>query len=175
MEREASRDWLTLAGSIQRAVDQIGAGRPQHSPPPGESELARAIARFDESVTNHSLRLASRELFVDGYFARAVEEAFKCLTNEVKDKAGLPSQDGTSMMRNAFSANSPILKLNSLTTSSEKDEQRGYMDLFAGAVMGIRNPRAHDHQLKDEPDVALEMIVLANHLMRKLEGSTKNK
>ena len=74
-------------------------------------------------------------------------------------------------MRAAFSANNPVIKLNSLQTSSEQNEQRGYMDIYAGAMTGIRNPRAHDHQLTDEPEAALELIVLANHLMRKLDSA----
>lgn len=37
------------------------------------------------------------------------------------------------------------------------------------AMTGIRNPRAHESQLVDTPESALEMIVLANHLMRKLD------
>ena len=54
-----------------------------------------------------------------------------------------------------------------------KDEQRGYMDIFAGSMTGIRNPRAHEHDLADEPEVALELLVLANHLMRKLDAATR--
>ena len=77
-------------------------------------------------------------------------------------------------MRMAFSANSPTLQLNAFQSRSEKDEQQGYMDLYAGSMTGIRNPRAHEHGLTDEPEVALELLVLANHLMRKLQASTKN-
>ena len=45
------------------------------------------------------------------------------------------------------------------------------MDIFAGVMAGIRNPRAHEHELEDEPEVALELIILANHLMRKLQDT----
>ncbi len=76
-------------------------------------------------------------------------------------------------MRTAFSANDPVLGLNNLSSRSEKDEQRGYMDIFAGAMTGIRNPRAHDHELNDDPKVALDLLVLANHLMDKLNVATK--
>ena len=75
-------------------------------------------------------------------------------------------------MKEAFSAKSPVLKLNKFLSGSEKSEQQGYMEMFAGTMTGIRNPRAHEHELDDEPEVALEMLVLANHLMRKLNDST---
>ena len=64
-----------------------------------------------------------------------------------------------------------MLRINDLGSSSKKDEQRGYMDIFAGVMAGIRNPRAHEHELEDEPEVALELIILANHLMRKLQDT----
>ena len=119
-----------------------------------------------------ALALASRKLFKDGHYARAVEEAFKCLNNLVKEKSKLPDAHGAGLMRTAFSPQNPILKLNDLLSKSQQDEQQGYMDIFAGAMTGIRNPRAHEHELVDEPEVALELLTLANHLMRKLEGAT---
>ena len=173
MDSEASRVWLALGGTLQRAADDIGIGRTQKSPSTAGDGSRYEIDQFDNLVTSSSLRSASRDLFADGHYARAVEEAFKCLNNEVKDKAGLTSQDGASMMRSAFSPKKPALRLNPLATQSERDEQQGYMDMFAGVMSGIRNPRAHDHQLHDDPDVALEMIVFANHLMRKLDGAVK--
>ena len=128
---------------------------------------------FDELITDVQIRQVSEELFRNGHYARAVEEAFKCLNNVVKDKSGKASVDGAGLMRTALSANPPILKLNSLQTRSEQDEQRGYMDIFAGSMTGIRNPRAHEHSLVDDLENALELLVLANHLMRKLNGATK--
>ena len=74
-------------------------------------------------------------------------------------------------MRKAFSAQSPIIQLNKLKSESEKNEQRGYMDIYAGVMSGIRNPRAHEHKLQDKPEEALELLVLANHLMRRLEAA----
>ena len=128
---------------------------------------------FEGLVTNIQLQQSSGPLFRDQYYARAVEEAFKCLNNVVKDKSENTQQDGAALMRTAFSANSPVLLLNSLQSQSDRDEQQGYMDIFAGSMVGIRNPRAHEHGLVDEPEVALELLVLAIHLMRKLNAATK--
>ena len=162
--------WLEIADKIQREVDEAGLGccpKPDQSAGSGCSPLDR----FDEVVSTRELRGVSRRLFADGHYARAVEEAFKYLNNAVKEKSGL-EKDGADLMRAAFSAKSPVLKLNKFLSKSEKSEQLGYMEMFAGTMTGIRNPRAHDHELNDQPEVALEMLVLANHLIRKLNDST---
>ena len=129
--------------------------------------------QFDELVTDGQLQQVSGALFRDRHYARAVEEAFKYLNNAVKEKSEIANQDGVGLMRSAFSVHSPALFLNAFQSPSERDEQLGYMEIFAGSMTGIRNPRAHDHQLTDDQDVALELLILANHLMRKLASATK--
>ena len=165
--------WFELAKRIQGEANAAEIGRPRPKPDPGHETERTLLERFDEAVSNESLRSSSRRLMSDGHYARAVEEAFKCLNNAVKAKSGFAELDGDRLMRQAFSANGPKLRLNNWDSTSEKDEQRGYMDIFAGSMTGIRNPRAHEHELIDEPEVALELLVLANHLMRKLENSTE--
>ena len=153
-------------GNILRSLSEAGYEvrrvTPSGTPP-------RQRDHFEELVTDAQLKQVSGSLFRDSHFARAVEEAFKFLNNAVKEKSEIVNQDGAGLMRSAFSANSPVLYLNAFQSQSEKDEQQGYMDIFAGSMTGIRNPRAHDHQLSDDPEIALELLVLANHLMRKLD------
>jgi Protein of unknown function (Hypoth_ymh) len=48
------------------------------------------------------------------------------------------------------------------------------MDIFAGAMTGIRNPRAHEHAYLDDPRTALELLALANHLARMARGATRS-
>ncbi len=163
---------LDVASQIQREADSLGLGRRGGLSKQGERS---PLDRFDEVVTSHPLRSASRKLFADGHYAHAVQAAFLRLNNEVKLKSGLSAADGDGLMRTAFSAINPILRMNPLKTLSERNEQRGYMDIAAGAMTGIRNPRAHEHDLEDSPDTALEMLTLANHLMRKLDGATKSR
>ena len=110
-------------------------------------------------------------MFADGHYSTAVEKAFVCLNNMVKEKSVLNDKDGADLMRTAFSANSPVLAVNSFQSQSDKNEQQGYMHIFAGAMTGIRNPRVHEHSLEDEPEIALELLVLANHLMRVVSNS----
>lgn len=174
MGKDISDEFITGPPGSERGETATSEATLSISASSSAQENARTfLDRFDETVTSDVIRSTSRQLFTDGHYSRAVEEAFKRLNNEVKAMSGFEELDGDKLMRQAFSANNPKLHLNSLSTISQKDEQRGYMDIFAGAMTGVRNPRAHDHELVDEPEVALELLVLANHLMRKLESSTK--
>ena len=49
------------------------------------------------------------------------------------------------------------------------------MNLFAGAMTAIRNPRAHEHSIQDDPETALELLTIGNHLMDRLEASTRTR
>jgi uncharacterized protein (TIGR02391 family) len=162
------RRWHELAARIQSEAKGLGfSGRPV-----ANLDDRSWLNLYDKIVTDPPVRGVSRGLFRDGHYARAVEEAFKCLNNSVKSKSGLSSRDGADLMRRAFSANEPVLTFSDRTSISEQDEQRGYMEIYAGSMMGIRNPRAHDHRLDDHPRMALQLLVLANHLMDKLEQAT---
>ena len=165
--------WLEVARSIQQEADAAGVGQLHREVTSNARSPRTVLERFDEAVTDGSLRSASRKLFSDGHYARAVEEAFKCLNNTVKSKSGLSKLDGDTLMREAFSVNNPKLRLNRMRTTTDQNEQRGYMELFAGAMTAIRNPRAHEHALQDDPPVALELLTVANHLMGKVETSRK--
>ncbi len=133
------------------------------------------MALFDQMITETNLSAAVRPLFRDGHYARSVEEAFKFLNNAVKGRSGDALRDGQALMMNTFADAHPVLRLNRLRSQSERDEQMGYKFIYAGAMTGIRNPRAHEHDLRDDPDMALEMLVLANHLTRMLRRSSRPK
>lgn len=151
---------------LQQEVVERGLGPVSASQPPTSAEVA-----FDTAVTDSALRSATRAVYLDGHYSLAVEEAFKCVNNTVKDRSGLQA-DGASLMRAAFSPKTPYLRLSELRTQSQSDQQLGYMDILAGCMTGIRNPRAHEHRHRDEPGVALELLSLANHLLR-MVGSAK--
>jgi len=116
---------------------------------------------------------SSKRLFDNKHYSESVFNAFKTINNLVKEKSGQKSLDGKPLMLKVFSRNDPILKLNKLKTLSDKDEQEGFMHIFAGAIQGIRNPRGHDDLAQEEKYRALEHLILANLLCGKLK-ETKN-
>ncbi len=71
-------------------------------------------------------------------------------------------------MRQTFSPRTPIVALADLSTESGKNEQQGYMDIFAGTMTGIRNPKAHHNVVIDEKRT-IHLLYLASLLMYKLD------
>lgn len=125
---------------------------------------------FDVFVTHPLLTSATRQLFADGHYARAVEQGFKAVNSVVRQRTGL-ADEGRPLMERAFSPKAPKLAVNDLKTRTEKDEQTGAMFLFAGAMAGIRNVRTHDLSHVDDAAAALELLGFANHLMRIAEAA----
>lgn len=87
-------------------------------------------------------------------------------------RSGVEDKDGSALMESVFSPKNPILKFNNLADTSDIDEQKGFMMMFAGAVAGLRNPRAHKI-IKDDPEMALEFIALISLLAKLVDKSTK--
>ena len=127
-----------------------------------------ALARIHPAITQ-----ASARLFEDGHYASAVLEAYKCLNNYVKKRTGLKGRDGTPLMEEAFRRHNPRLRLNALKSESEGDEQEGYQRIYAGVMLGIRNPRGHETDWLDSRDAAVELLVLASHLYTRVEAATR--
>ena len=120
----------------------------------------------------------ARQLFIDGHYALSVEEGFKFLINLVKQRSGMTASSGSdaSLMTTAFSEKTPKLRLSeSLRSQSAKDLQQGYMRMFEGATIGVRNPRAHIHGHPDDPRNALELLAFCNHLVRTTREATRTR
>ena len=127
---------------------------------------------FDSLITNKQLKKVTKKLYKDGHHARSVEEAFKYLDNLVKRKSGI-NGTGAKLMQAVFSADHPVLMLNAGESDSELDEQKGYLQIFAGCMTGIRNPRAHECDWEDNEEHALQLLVFANYLVERVENSKK--
>jgi uncharacterized protein (TIGR02391 family) len=128
---------------------------------------------FDLRNIHPKLQSIVKSLFDDGHYAQATFEAFKIIENEVQHLSG-SDESGKKMFMNVFSENNPIIKLNNLSTPTEKDEQEGYKFIFAGSALAIRNPRAHNSKLIDDPDRCLDYIGLASLLLWRLDEAGYN-
>jgi len=136
----------------------------------GESTPEILLHPFDLRNVHPGFPKKVRDLFDDGHCAEATFAAFKYVDKVVQKHSG-KKESGQKLMMAVFSKDNPVIKLNSLTNQSEEDEQEGYRFMFAGAVMGIRNPGGHEIELSDDPDVCLDHLAFASLLIRRLERS----
>ena len=113
----------------------------------------------------------ARPRFDAGFFGDAVEASFKEVNDAVKrivrDTDGR-ELDGAGLMTTAFSPQNPIIRLSALITETDRNIQQGYMQIMAGSMTGIRNPKAHGN-LNPDSSKALHLIALASLLMHKVD------
>jgi uncharacterized protein (TIGR02391 family) len=113
----------------------------------------------------------SKSRYQAGHFADCVEAAFKEVNSIVKNiykSITNEERDGADLMRKAFTLNNPQIKLSDLSNDSEKNIQDGYMNIFAGSMIGIRNPKAHEN-ISISKNRAIHFLFLASLLMYKVD------
>jgi conserved hypothetical protein TIGR02391 len=131
---------------------------------------AEEVHPFDSRDIHPKLPQVVRDLFDDGHYSQSTFEALKFVDKEIQRLSG-DAESGYKLMMKVFPENSPIIQLTPCKTTSEKDEQKGYQFLFAGSILAIRNPRGHEHSVKDDPDTCMDHLSLASLLLRRLEKS----
>jgi uncharacterized protein (TIGR02391 family) len=117
-----------------------------------------------------NIQEAARPLFSVGNRAAAVFEAFKAIELRVRDLS-MSTRSGVKLMGDAFDKDPPELALNDLVTQSEIDEQKGFAFIFKGAMLGVRDPKAHAPFEELEERRALDYLAFASLLMRRLDDA----
>jgi uncharacterized protein (TIGR02391 family) len=125
------------------------------------------------NIIHKDIAKVAEDKFKNGHYADAVESAFKEINKYVKkivkEKSG-EEVDGADLMNEAFSVNNPIIVLDDLSSETGKNVQKGYMQIFSGAMTGVRNPCAHEN-ITIEGKETIHLIFLASLLMYKIEKS----
>lgn len=135
-----------------------------------KEEISKSVKDNIWSIMHPEIIRVAQQRFNAGFYADAVEAALKEINLQVKTKCKDRHQnkDGKGLMTIAFSANNPVLKFEPSSSYSDFDIQEGYMHMFAGAMQGIRNPKAHENDVIDKAD-ALRKLAFASMLMYKLD------
>jgi uncharacterized protein (TIGR02391 family) len=118
--------------------------------------------RLPKEVLHPRIANTVWQAFMRGEYDVAAFQAMKGVEVAVREAAGLEAALlGVKLMRAAFGRDGPLSDPN-----MDSGEQVGRMDLFAGAVASYKNPHSHTDVDFDDPQQAIEIILLANHLLR---------
>jgi len=158
---QAASNLQTIIDLLREKLDDLG-----------ETPEGRAFRAFGELDIHPQIERAAGRLFRDGHYANAIEDACKALDAMVKTKSGRTDLSGTKLMQTVFSPNAPVLRFNNLKTQTDSDEQQGMMFLYSGAMLALRNPRAHE-LIQDDPEKALEYIGFLSLLAKSLDTAVK--
>lgn len=120
----------------------------------------------------------SKQLFLNGHYANAAEDAFIEINDRVKklykklNPTATKIPDGDAAMTTIFSPNSPMLKVCDISIDTGMNEQKGLMFMLQGAMSALRNPKAHSN-ITISKDDAMRRIIYASMLMYKIDEAVK--
>ena len=108
----------------------------------------------------------SKKLYFDGSYANAACDAFIEINDRVKRlfqvvKPGEDIPDGDAAMN-------PLIEFCDRSTDSGANTQKGFMEMLAGAMSALRNPKAHAN-IQIERDDAMRCLIFASILMYKID------
>lgn len=115
----------------------------------------------------------SKKLYFDGSYANAACDAFIEINDRVKRlfqvvKPGEDIPDGDAAMKRVFSTKNPLIEFCDRSTDSGANTQKGFMEMLAGAMSALRNPKAHAN-IQIERDDAMRCLIFASMLMYKID------
>lgn len=117
------------------------------------------------------IRALSKPRFDTGFYADAVSAAIRevniVVKEHVRNETG-EELDGAGLMTRAFSRDKPIIRLGDADTESGRNLQQGYMHIYQGAMIGIRNPKAHEN-FDTERVKAIHLLFMASLLLTKYD------
>ncbi|MCK5282429.1 MAG: TIGR02391 family protein [Nanoarchaeota archaeon] len=156
LEENGKIQYIEKAESLKEAMDKA-------------NRLKRKLE--ERNVHIDVLKFCRAELVNDNYF-HAVFEATKSVADKIRDKTGL-TKDGAELVSLAFGSESPLLKINNLSSETEKSEQRGFANLLRGLFGTFRNVPAHAPKIKwaIEEEDALDLLSLVSYIHRKLDAT----
>ena len=141
-----------------------------------QADNTKGVGVWD--LIHPKIAAVSQKLFEDGHYANAAEDAFVEINDRVKklfmkvNPTAPKVPDGYTAMNMVFSDNAPLLEFCDRSTETGSNIQKGYMQMLAGAMSALRNPKAHAN-ITITKDDAMRRLMFASMLMYKIDEAVK--
>jgi uncharacterized protein (TIGR02391 family) len=130
-------------------------------------ELINLRKLLPDYLLHPAIRDVALPIFMIGKYEAAIFEAFKLIEIEVRTLARFePHEHGLPMMVRAFHHEKGPLRY----LSEIDSERQGFQNFASGAFALFKNPRSHRNTDLTDPAEAAEILMIASHLLRTIEG-----
>lgn len=106
--------------------------------------------------------------FINGHLREAVLNSVMAITEMIRSRTN-STLDGQQLANETFSSDRPRLIFSEIETESGKSDQKGFMQIFAGMYVGIRNPKAHTLTHNLNQTTAAQYLIFASLLARRID------
>lgn len=121
---------------------------------------------FKEIALNLDLESIIKPKLDNDQFTDAIKDSFLYLTDLIRVTSGIEGGDGSILINKAFSAQQPLIKINDLSTETERSMQEGIRFLLSGMYSLYRNPRNHDVHHRDSKEEAYRIIIMIDSMAK---------
>jgi uncharacterized protein (TIGR02391 family) len=163
-------NWLEVQGLLLPAAGINGSSgfrvfsrRAEKMISPDDVKDFASSRRIEKHKLHPKIAQTVWSAYMRGEYEVAVFQAMKAVEVYVRDAGGFSADDlGVDLMRKAFHEEKGPLTDKSVA----KSERQATSSLFAGAIGSYKNPHSHRDVNLNNPDEAMEIVSLANHLLR---------
>lgn len=106
--------------------------------------------------------------FRNGHLRDSVLNSLTAVFDLIRGRTGI-DEDGARLISQAFSLDDPKLIMSELESESGRNDQKGFIQIFQGAYLGIRNPKAHSLQHDLTEEKAAQYLIFASLLARRID------
>ena len=111
-------------------------------------------------------------LYAEGNYREAVLNSIIALFDYIRNKTQI-DKDGSELIGEVFSLQNPILKLTDLSSETDRNIQKGFIQMIQGLYTGVRNPKAHSLNIEIDKKLASQYLVFTSLLFYKVEKAKK--
>lgn len=132
-----------------------------------KANSAAAIVSI-EGLLHPAIHEHSFQHYLNGHYREAVLNSIVAVFDLIRERTGF-DLDGSNLITETFSLERARLILSEIKTESGKNDQKGFMQIFSGAYLGIRNPKAHSLAHDLDKTKAAQYLIFASLLARRVQ------